>query len=114
MGLCGTVETPGMGQWPPVPDTYEGLRALAGSPGAPSRGRLAGGDPRKIAALRAGQERIREQYMLDLKPEVFREHFNSRHFVLHHQLTGHPLFELPRLIELARDTAAKRPDDLYY
>ena len=52
--------------------------------------------------------------MLDLKPEVFQEHFNSRHFILHHELTGHPLFELPRLIELARDTAANRPDDLYY
>lgn len=52
--------------------------------------------------------------MLDLRPETFREHFNSRHFVLHHELTGHPLFDLPRLIELARDTAANRPDDLYY
>jgi len=52
--------------------------------------------------------------MLDLSPETFRECFNKRHFVLHHELTGHPLFELPRLLELARDTAGRRPDDLYY
>src|SRR5690242_8577697 len=52
--------------------------------------------------------------MLDLKPELFHENFNKRHFVLHHELTGHPLFELPRLIELARTTAQERPDDLYY
>jgi len=43
--------------------------------------------------------------MLDLSPEVFRKNFNRRHFILQHELTGHPLFELPRLIELARDTA---------
>jgi len=52
--------------------------------------------------------------MLDLRPETFQECFNKRHFVLHHELTGQSLFELPRLIELARDTAANRPDDLYY
>jgi hypothetical protein len=52
--------------------------------------------------------------MLDLRPETFNECFNKRHFVLRHELTGHPLFELPRLIELARDTAANRADDLYY
>lgn len=52
--------------------------------------------------------------MIDLRPETFRECFNKRCFVLRHELAGHPLFELPRLIELARDTAAARPDDLYY
>ena len=52
--------------------------------------------------------------MLDLNPDTFRENFNKRHFVLRHELSGHPLFELPRLIELARATAARRPDDLYY
>jgi hypothetical protein len=52
--------------------------------------------------------------MLDIPPQTFRECFNKRHFVLHHQLAGSPLFELPRLIELARDTAARRPDDIYY
>jgi hypothetical protein len=52
--------------------------------------------------------------MLDLHPEIFRDSFNKRHFVLHHDLAGSPLFELSRLIELARDTAASRPDDIYY
>jgi hypothetical protein len=52
--------------------------------------------------------------MLNLRPELFRSSFNRQHFVLHHELAGQPLFELPRLIELARDTAAQRPSDLYY
>ena len=52
--------------------------------------------------------------MIELDPETFRERFNKRCFVLRHALAGHPLFELPRLIELARDTAAQRRDDLYY
>ncbi len=52
--------------------------------------------------------------MLQLSPDTFRENFNRRHFMITHELTGHPLFELPRLIELARATAEKRPDDLYY
>jgi hypothetical protein len=52
--------------------------------------------------------------MLDLRPELFRECFNKRHFVLNHNLASEPLFDLPRLIELARDTATQRPSDLYY
>lgn len=31
-----------------------------------------------------------------------------------HALSEHPLFQLPRLIELAQDTARRRPKDLYY
>jgi hypothetical protein len=52
--------------------------------------------------------------MLNLRPELFQSSFNRQHFVLRHELTGQPLFELPRLIELARATAAQRPTDLYY
>jgi hypothetical protein len=52
--------------------------------------------------------------MLNLRPELFQSSFNRQHFILNHELTGQPLFELPRLIELARDTAEKRPTDLYY
>jgi hypothetical protein len=52
--------------------------------------------------------------MLHLRPEVFQQSFNKQHFVLQHELSGHPLFELPRLIELARQTAEQRPTDLYY
>jgi hypothetical protein len=52
--------------------------------------------------------------MLKLDPTLFSERFNQRHFLLQHTLSGHPLFQLPRLIELARDTAKQRPWDLYY
>ena len=52
--------------------------------------------------------------MIKLDSDVFREKFNRRHFVFSHHLSGHPLFQLPRLIELARNTAATRADDLYY
>lgn len=52
--------------------------------------------------------------MLKFDPTLFNERFNRRHFLLQHALSGHPLFQLPRLIELARDTARRRPRDLYY
>ena len=50
--------------------------------------------------------------MVHLDRDVFRENFNRRHFVFQHHLSDHPLFQLPRLIELARSTAATRADDL--
>lgn len=46
--------------------------------------------------------------------EKFRQNFNKRHFMLSHRLYGHPLLALSRIIELARDTALTRPNDLYY
>ena len=52
--------------------------------------------------------------LLRLSKDLFAEHFNRRHFVIEHGLSGHPLFALPRLIQLARDTAETRPSDLYY
>jgi hypothetical protein len=52
--------------------------------------------------------------MIELDRDEFREKFNRRQFVFQHHLSDHPLFELPRLIELARSTAATRADDLYY
>lgn len=55
-----------------------------------------------------------EGRMLVFDRHVFREKFNRRHFVFRHHLNDHPLFKLPRLIELARSTAATRADDLYY
>lgn len=55
-----------------------------------------------------------ERRMIELDRGVFREKFNRRHFVFRHHLSDHPLFQLPRLIELARSTAATRADDLYY
>jgi hypothetical protein len=54
------------------------------------------------------------QPLLLIDREKFRQNFNKRHFIFSHRLRGNPLFSLPRLIELARDTAQSRPEDLYY
>jgi len=38
---------------------------------------------------------------LDIDPETFRSHFNREPFLFRHKLSNHPLFQLPRLAELA-------------
>jgi hypothetical protein len=43
-----------------------------------------------------------DRQALDLDASVFRADFNRRPFAVRHRLTDHPLFALPRLIELAR------------
>lgn len=40
--------------------------------------------------------------LLELEPGAFRAHFERRAFAVRHRLCGHPLLELPRLLELAR------------
>jgi len=40
--------------------------------------------------------------LLEIDPRAFRESFNRQAFVVRHNLSGHPLFELPRLIELSK------------
>jgi hypothetical protein len=52
--------------------------------------------------------------LLQIDSAEFSDKFNERHFLVQHQLQGHPLFEIPRLLELAKEVAAKWPDDLYY
>ncbi len=42
------------------------------------------------------------QRLLKIKEETFSGSFNRQPFVIHHQLVGHPLFTLPRLIELSK------------
>ncbi len=50
-----------------------------------------------------------------IKPSSdFREKFNKRSFVLEHNLANHPLFTLPRLLELALDTRKNRPQEIYH
>jgi hypothetical protein len=44
----------------------------------------------------------------------FRPDFNRLPFQFLHRLADHPLFALPRLLELARTTRRDRPRDLYY
>jgi hypothetical protein len=52
--------------------------------------------------------------VVDLERSRFLEDFNRRDFPVTHNLAGSPLFTLPRLIEVAAATAAKRPNDVYY
>ena len=40
--------------------------------------------------------------VLDLDPETFRNGFNRKPFLIGHNLAEHPLFSLPRLIELSK------------
>jgi hypothetical protein len=44
----------------------------------------------------------------------FRPDFNRLPFQFFHRLADHPLFKLPRLLELARATRRDRPYDVYY
>jgi len=53
-------------------------------------------------AIRPGQE------------AAFRENYNLRPFVLHHQLADHPLFQLDHLTTVAQLYAEKHPDRFYY
>jgi hypothetical protein len=52
--------------------------------------------------------------VLDIDPRQFKAKFNEQHFLVAHRLKDHPLFEIPRLLELAKEVATKWPEDLYY
>jgi hypothetical protein len=47
-------------------------------------------------------------------PTQFSEKFNRRSFEVSHYLAAHPLFQLPKLVELAERTIKVRPNDIYY
>jgi hypothetical protein len=47
-------------------------------------------------------------------PKAGRDNFNRQSFEVSHHLSSHPLFQLPKLLELAERTAKSRPDDLYF
>ena len=49
-----------------------------------------------------------KRYLFDEEAGEFRKNFNRNTFSFRHRLADHPLFETPRLIELAR-TCAKHP-----
>lgn len=44
--------------------------------------------------------------LLEIEAATFRASFNRQPFILRHQLTNHPLFTLPRLVELAQKLPA--------
>jgi hypothetical protein len=48
----------------------------------------------------------RQNNLLEVDEAEFRENFNRQGFFIRHHLAGHPLFELPRLIELAKKLPA--------
>src|SRR5229473_3569560 len=52
--------------------------------------------------------------VIQLESGAFHENFNKRWFELEHTLADHPLFELDRLIALAKQTAEERPHDLHF
>ena len=52
--------------------------------------------------------------MLKIDPQLYASKFNQQQFLVQHRLKDHPLFEIPRLLELAKEVAAKWPEDLYY
>jgi hypothetical protein len=58
-----------------------------------------------------------KRHLFDEEAGEFRKHFNRNTFSFRHRLADHPLFETPRLIELAR-TCAKHPkarkDEIYF
>src|SRR5262245_52657594 len=47
-------------------------------------------------------------------PDIAREKFNRQSFAVSHRLLSHPLFQLPKLLELAERTVKSRPEDLYF
>jgi hypothetical protein len=52
--------------------------------------------------------------LLKIDPVQFTHKFNEQHFLVEHRLRDHPLFEIPRLLELAKQVAVRWPRDLYY
>jgi hypothetical protein len=47
-------------------------------------------------------------------PDIAREKFNRQSFAVSHRLSSHPLFQLPKLLDLAERTVKSRPEDLYF
>jgi hypothetical protein len=55
-----------------------------------------------------------EARWISTDPEAARAKFNRQSFEVSHRLSSHPLFQLPKLLQLAERTARSRPDDLYF
>jgi hypothetical protein len=57
------------------------------------------------------------RYFHEEEVKTFRTDFNRHSFVFSHRLSGHPLFEMPRLIQLATQVKTHpraRPDEVYF
>src|SRR5580700_549470 len=51
---------------------------------------------------------------IEANPTQFQEKFNRKSFEVKHYLATHPLFQLPKLLELAERTLKTRPKEIYY
>ncbi|MGA8103058.1 MAG: hypothetical protein WB869_12935 [Candidatus Acidiferrales bacterium] len=51
---------------------------------------------------------------IDADPAQFEGNFNRKSFEIRHHLATHPLFQLPKLLELAERTLKNRPKEIYY
>jgi hypothetical protein len=51
---------------------------------------------------------------IEADPADFQEKFNRKTFEVRHYLATHPLFQLPKLLELAERTLKTRPNEIYY
>lgn len=52
--------------------------------------------------------------LLNLDRAEFEANFNRNFFEVQHQLADHPLFQIPRLLELADEMTKKWPKDIYF
>ncbi|MEI1376030.1 hypothetical protein PQG02_07190 [Nostoc sp. UHCC 0926] len=51
------------------------------------------------------------EQIIQNNPSNFQENFNCSHFMFSHNLAGHPLFEIPRLVELANTILSQGKTD---
>jgi hypothetical protein len=66
-----------------------------------------------MATISASAPRATDRWLI-ADQEQFRAKFNQKSFELSHRLASHPLFQLPRLMELAERTLKSRPRDFHY
>jgi hypothetical protein len=60
-------------------------------------------------------EAVRAEHVFNANSVQFRRDFeHNKSFQFQHTLSNHPLFELPRMLDLALETSKNRPNDLYY
>jgi hypothetical protein len=58
-----------------------------------------------------------KRYLFEEETPEYRKNFNRHSFAFRHKLAGHPLFEMPRLVQLAQQCKKHpnaRPDEVYY
>jgi len=62
----------------------------------------------------ATEQQVAPAHLIEFDRDQVRNKLNREWFAVEHHLSSHPLFSLPRLVELAKTTAAKRPQFLHF